>query len=619
MLYRLLRIFRRVRHCETLPVDAIHSDRAAATRLIEEGRAAEGRDDLDEAERLYRAAIAADEKSPDAHINLGNALNAKGRVSSAVESYERALAINPAQAAAHYNLGLALLGGGDIARVEQLFLTAVQLRDAFPQAWVGLALAMEARGNLDGAVASYRKAVQIKPDYAEAHSNLGCALQEMGEHEAAIESLRQALALDPDCGGAQNNLLFTLNYHPDKSGSDIFAAYRDYDERFGLPQRGSWRDHANARDPNKRLKVGYVSPDFRLHTVRHFLEPLLAHHDKAAVEVFAYAELSAEDSTTGRYRGYADHWIPTAGASDEALAERIRADGIDILIDLAGHTGKNRLGAFARKPAPVSLSWLGFGYTTGLRAIDYFLTDEACVPAGTEELFSERPWRVATPGLAYRPADGMGEVNALPALSRGFVTFGSLTRAVRINHRSVRVWSQLLHRVPGSRLVVDSVTYRDESVRTSLMAGFAARGIGPERLQIGFHSPPWDVLRGMDIGLDCFPHNSGTTLFESLYMGVPYVTLAGRPSVGRLGSSILEGVRHPEWISYSEEDYADKVVAMAGDLPRLAAVRAALRAQMQASALMDEPGFARKVEAAYRQMFRIWAEGQSASGIALSN
>ncbi len=199
----------------------------------------------------------------------------------------------------------------------------------------------------------------------------------------------------------------------------------------------------------------------------------------------------------------------------------------------------------------------------------------------------------------------------LPAQDRGFVTFGTLTRSVRINHRTIRVWSQILQRVPGSRLVVDSMNYRDQSMRAALLDKFSAHGIGPERLEIGFHSPPWDVLRGMDIGLDCFPHNSGTTLFESLFMGVPYVTLAGRPSVGRLGSSILHGVGHPEWIARSEDEYVDIAVALASDLPTLAALRAGLRAQMQASALMDEPGFARKVEAAYREMFSRWAAGSA--------
>jgi protein O-GlcNAc transferase len=366
--------------------------------------------------------------------------------------------------------------------------------------------------------------------------------------------------------------------------------------------------HLNDRDSARRLRLGYVSPDFRHHPVRHFLEPLLAHHDKAAFEIYAYAEVLQEDSVTQRYRRYADHWVPTRTLTDEELADRIHADQIDILIDLAGQTAHNRLGAFARKPAPVSMSWLGFGYTTGLKSIDYLLTDDTSAPLGSEHLFSEQPWRLETPCYVYRCAEGMGEVNALPASLNGQITFGTLTRSVRINDRSIRVWIEILRRVPGARLVIDSKNYLDAGMRTALVAKFVAADICANRLDVGFHSPPWGVLRSLDIGLDCFPHNSGTTLFETLYMGVPFVTLAGRPSVGRLGSSVLEGVGHPEWIARSEEEYIEKAVALATDLPYLSNLRRTLRAEMQVSRLMDESGFAKRVEAAYREMYSRWAK-----------
>jgi predicted O-linked N-acetylglucosamine transferase (SPINDLY family) len=360
----------------------------------------------------------------------------------------------------------------------------------------------------------------------------------------------------------------------------------------------------------RRLRIGYVSPDFTQHSVRHFLEPLLASHDHSRFEVFAYAELAREDAATERYRSYCDHFILTRGMSDEALAARIRSDAIDVLVDLAGHTAGNRLLVFARKPAPVSLSWLGYGYTTGLKAIDYLLTDEASAPVGSEHLFSEAPWRLPCTPYVYRPDPGMGEASSLPALSNGFVTFGTLTRAIRINHRTVRVWAEILKRVPHSRLVIDSRNFQHASMQDMMAERFTALGIARERLLIGCHSPPWDTLRAMDIGLDCFPHNSGTTLFETLFMGVPYITLAGRPSVGRLGRSILSGLEQPQWLhdwcATSEEDYIDKAVALAADLPALAQVRKDLRPLMQASALMDEAGFARQLEHAYAELFERW-------------
>ena len=598
----------------------------------------------DEALACYRRALEIDPRYSDVHFNLGNALRSQGQPQQAVLAYQRALELRPDVAAVLNNLGDVLRDLGRLDEAAASCRRALEIRPDYPEACNNLANVLRDQGrpdeaivlyrralslrpnyagalnNLGGAlqdvwqtdeaVDCYRQALAIQPDYAEAHNHLGNALKDRGEIDAALASFRRALELKPELTGAFDNLLFTLNYHPDLSAAEIFAAYRDYDRRYGLPHHSDWQAHANSREPGRRLKIGYVSPDFRYHSVRHFLEPLLANHDKAQVEIHAYAELAHEDAETARYKSYVEHWIPTQGMDDEVLAQRIRADRIDILVDLAGHTGKNRLPVFARRPAPVSASWLGYGYTTGLSAIDYLLTDPVSAPPGSDDLFSEKPWRIATPMYAYRPAAGMGKVNPLPALQRGHITFGTLTRAVRINARTIQLWSQILHRVEGSRLVIDSGNYREQSARERLAASFAAYGIERERLEIGYRSPPWDVLRELDIGLDCFPHNSGTTLFESLYLGVPYVSLAGRPSVGRLGSTILEGLGHPEWIARGEQDYVDKAVALAADLPELARLRAGLRAEMESSPLMDEAGFARKLEAAYRKMFAIWCSGR---------
>ncbi|WP_136416236.1 tetratricopeptide repeat protein [Herbaspirillum sp. ST 5-3] len=575
---------------------------------------AEGR--FSEAEASLRRAIKIKPIDAEAHNNLGNSLKGLGRLPEAEACFRKAVQIKPNYADAYCNLGAMLQDQGRLSEAEVCLRRALEHKPDYAEAHNNLGNVLKDRGLLSEAEQSFRQALELKADYAEAHCNLGVTLQDQGRHAEAEASLRRALELKPDYEDAFSNLLFVLNYAPDKSAETIFDAYREYDARFGKPLQGEWQAHGNSRDTQRRLKVGYVSPDFRRHAVRHFLEPLLAHHDKTAFELYAYAELSVEDEVTARYRGYVDHFIPTGGMGDAALAERIRADGIDILVDLAGHTARNRLGVFARKPAPVSLSWLGYGYTTGLSAIDYLLTDNVSAPPGSEHLFSEQPWWVPVPGYAYRPAEGMGEAGPLPALQRGHVTFGTLTRAVRINHRTIRVWSEILKRVPGSRLVIDSGNFIDPAMQEALAVKFGVHGIDRERLSIGYHTPPWDVLRAVDIGLDCFPHNSGTTLIETLYMGIPYVTLAGRPSVGRLGSTILEGAGHPEWIAGSEEEYVDKAVALASDLPTLAALRAGLRGQLQASALMDEAGFARKVETAYRAMFEKFAGKDAAAPIA---
>ena len=562
----------------------------------------------DAAVESYRRAISLEPNRAIAHHFLGNALHDQGKSEAAIKSYLQALALEPAFAEAHNNLGSVYQRLGKLDQAVESYRRALAIQWNYPEAHCNLGTALHAQSKLDGAIASYRAALSIAPDHIPARIYMGGVLQEQGDLDAAIENYQRVLSQSPDHLDAHSNLLFTMNYHPDKSAEEIFAAYREYDQSAFIPLRSAWSDHDNSRDATRRLRVGYVSPDFRRHAIQHFLEPLISHHDKLAVEVFAYAELAQEDALTAHYRGHADHWIATQGMSDEALAQRIRLDRIDVLVDLAGHTWKNRLGVFARKPAPVSVTWLGYGYSTGLSAIDYMFTDEVGAPPGSEHLFSEQPWRLATPGYAFRPSDGMVPVSSLPAAQRGFVTFGTLTRAIRINHRSVRVWAEILKQVPGSHLVANSRSYQDAGVRARLTEQFAAHRIEPGRLDFGFHSPPGDVLRGIDIGLDCFPHNSGTTLFETLYMGVPFVTLADRPSVGRLGSSILHGVGHPEWIAKTEDEYIQIATALAGDLPALSLLRGRLRAEMESSPLRDEAAFSRKAEEAYRRMFSIWAE-----------
>jgi predicted O-linked N-acetylglucosamine transferase (SPINDLY family) len=299
--------------------------------------------------------------------------------------------------------------------------------------------------------------------------------------------------------------------------------------------------------------------------------------------------------------------VPTSGLNDDALAQRIRDDQIDVLIDVAGHTLNNRLLVFARKPAPVSLHWLDYGYTTGLDAIDYYLTDEMTVPQGSEKFFAEKLWRLPV-SIVYRPAEGMGEVSELPALAKGHITFGTLTRAVRVNHRTIRVWAEILKLVPTSVLTLNSKDFQDESSRQGLIDRFSAHGIGADRLDVGFSSPPWDTLRNMDICLDCFPHNSGTTTIEGLYMGVPVVTMYSRPSVGTLGGSMLNALGLQHLIAQSEEEYVQKAVNLATDLQGLVTLRGELRGKMQTSLLMDERGFAQKVEDAYLQMWHNYVQ-----------
>ncbi|MFZ6781146.1 tetratricopeptide repeat protein [Undibacterium sp. Ji83W] len=597
---------------------------------------------LDEAEYHYKQTIAADSGNFSAYCNLGMICKERGKFDEAEIYFHDALKINELHVETRNNLGLILQEKNKLEEAALCFQFILKIRPDFADAYGNLGDIYKKQSRLEDAEKCYKTAISLQPDVARYHCNLGIVYHETARYLEATASYQRSLSLDanslnlfsnmgntysdrgmrveaeqsyrkaleikPDHAETYGNLLFLLNYDPDRSAEQIFAEYQAYDEKYARQHQDTWQVFSNDRNPQRRIKVAYVSPDFRRHSVQYFLEPLLAHHDRQAFELFAYAELKYEDEVSARYKSYIDHWIPTAGLSDTALTERIRADGIDILIDLAGHTGSNRLQVFARKPAPIQISWLGYGYTTGLKAIDYFLTDDTCAPSGAEAVFAEKLWRLETPSFAYRPADGMGEVSSLPALKNGYVTLGTLTRSVRLNHLTIRAWAAILKRIDGAKLLINSGNFKNADLRLDLEEKFAAFGIDKSRLEIGYDTPPWNTLRKIDIGLDCFPHNSGTTLFETLYMGIPYVTLAGRPSVGLLGSSILKGVNHPEWIAQTEEEYINKVVELASNIDALSQVRDNLREEMKQSKLMDEAGFAAKVDIALRTMWTKWCE-----------
>lgn len=465
----------------------------------------------------------------------------------------------------------------------------------------------EGGGLYDEALADWRKVAGLNdPAFREAGVRAAVLLAHLGQPDRAWrEVIEHSSKLDRNAQEKYlKSALFTINYAIEPTSAEIIDLYRNYERRFmqvaTLPPRPISVD-----GESRRLRVGYVSGDFRRHSAAFFALPLFEHFDRDRFEVFAYSTLDPklEDEWTERFTQCVDHFIRVANVDDDALAQRVASERIDILVDLAGHTVGGRLGVFARRPAPVSVSWLGYGYTTGLSTIDWFLGDEYVVPKGSEPYFAECPWRLERPFLVYRPEEGvMGECGPLPAWSGHGVVLGTLSRTIRINDRVLSVWAEILRRVPGAKLHIDNKHVRHPSARKLFLERCLAQGIAEDRLILEYHSPPWDVLRSFDLTLDCFPHNSGTTLFESAFMGVPFVTLADRPSVGRIGSSVAHGLGHPEWVAQTEAEYVEKAVAMVADLDRLAALRAGLRERMKASPLMDEAGFARSVEEAYLGM-----------------
>ncbi len=458
----------------------------------------------------------------------------------------------------------------------------------------------------------FRRGMEVDSGFRPLAINLISALSRQGRVNDGITLCRDLLSrpdtLDDYRTAVYHNLLFFLNYHPDLAAEEILQDYRHFEDELCRPLYCRWKTHKNPRSVNRRLKIGYVSADFKDHAVSKFLLPVFEHHDKSSFEIFVYANMSVGDGKTARYRSLADHWVDVFGIKDDEVADRIRDDGIDVLVDLSGHTGGNRLGIFARKPAPVSLTWLGYGYTTGVSAIDYFLGNEILCPEGSDHLFAEKPWRLPDTWMTYDPGWlTPPDAGPLPALSENRITFVSLSRVIRINDRVIRVWAQILSLVRNSRLVINSGDFADDDTCADFRARFEKYGIEGHRVMLGYTSPPWHSLQHSDIGLDCFPHNAGTTLLDMLALGIPYITMAGRPSVGRIGSAPLHDVGHPELIAKDEQDYVAKAVDLANRKDELSVLRQSLPKAFQDSNIMNPAAFTQKLEACYRSMFSSWS------------
>jgi len=452
--------------------------------------------------------------------------------------------------------------------------------------------------------------IELDPNDAEGWNNLGGADKEQGLLDVALASFRRAVQLQPERADFQSNLIYTLYFHPSQDDRVIAAEHESWNRRFAAPLRKLHRSHVNDRDPHRRLRIGYVSPDFRRHPICLFLLPLLEAHDRADVEIYCYASVKSPDELTGRVRKAATVWREVLGLGHEALAELIRADQIDILVDLTQHMANNRLLTFAYKPAPIQVAWLGYPAGTGLPAMDYRFTDHSLEPEGSAWCASvETPVRLPDSWFCYDAVESP-EVAALPASRAGHITFGSLNNFCKTNEAVFRLWVAVLQAIEGSRLLLHC---RAGATQSRLRQWFEKQGVAADRLELvprtASRTEFLELHGRIDIALDPFPYNGGTTTCDALWMGVPVVSLAGRTAVSRLGLSALTTAGFSEWVANSEEEYVSIATRLADDLPRLAELRTTLRARMQASPLMDAPRFARNMEAAFRRMWRRWCEG----------
>jgi predicted O-linked N-acetylglucosamine transferase (SPINDLY family) len=541
--------------------------------------------------------------------SLGSARVESGDALGALADGERAVVLAPTSPQVHYDVGAVLHTLGRAAEAVACFERALALNPTLTDAELGLGVIAQNSGRFDEAVARYERVVALQPEHAGAHNNLANTLLLVGRLDDAMVHRRAERALRPENAASASNLLLARQYDPSIDRAALAADARAWNEQFAAPLAADARPHQHGRSPDRRLRIGYVSADFRRHPVGYFLEPILRHHDSAHVELYCYAGNDSEDDLTARLRASAQVWRPTVGLDDAALAEQIRADGIDILVDLSGHTSGNRLLTFARKPAPVQVSWLGYVDTTGLDAIDALIADAAFCPPDEEWSFAERVVRLPSVRWCYAGPEGAPPIAPLPALERGTVTFGCFNSLAKLTPEVIALWADVLAAVPGSRLLLKSVGFESEQARVRYLGLFAARGIGPERIEIqgkSSHAEYLATYARVDIGLDPFPFNGGTVTAESLWMGVPQVTLYGDRPVGRMGAAQLGAIGLSALVARSQAEYVRIAADLAGDLPRLADLRAGLRDRLRASPLGDVPTFTRDLEAAYRELWRSW-------------
>lgn len=609
-----------------------------------------------EAEAHAQAFVQRHPKTDQGWHVLAMARMAQGRYEAALEPLLRAVQLKPGMAELHYKLGHSYEKLRRLDESAEAYRTALKLKPDFPEAQNGLLLVLTGLGHYEEAVQVCGRILARKPDhfpalnnmalflhkcgraseavevyrralaqgngFAELHDNYGNALQDLGRLEEALAEYRQAIALNPDYLGARANLIFSLNYLGGVAPEVLLNEARAYGKlvaRMATP----YTVHGNSTEPDRLLRVGLVSGDLREHSVGYFLEGVIANLDPARIELFAYNTAYHPDSTLHtRLRACIPHWREATPdiMNDEALARQIHDDGIDILVDLSGHTGRNRLPVFAWKPAPVQVAWLGYLGTTGLEAMDYILADSWALPIGEEDQFAETPWRLPDSYICFSPPAAAVEVGPLPALSKGYVTFGCFNNLSKVTDRVVACWAQLLLAVPESRLFLKSKALGESEVCQAVADRFAGHGIGADRLlmegQQASHQEHFRAYQRVDIALDPFPYPGITTTVEGLWMGVPTMALRGDRFLSHQGESILNNAGLPDWIANDEDEYVAKAAAFARDLEKLTTLRAKLRDQVRTSPLFDAPRFARNLEQAFGGMWRKWCEQQKLPKVA---
>lgn len=566
---------------------------------------------LDEAVAFYRKTVQLEPKLTDAWFNMGNVFLDKRQYDEAASCYRKVVQLNPALAAPYYNLGIIFEKNEQLTEAIDSYQKALQLDPNLVDAYNNLGNIMQKQNAFDKAIEYFHRALVLRPDFAETLVNIGNLLRDFGHTDEAEKCYRRALAIRPDWSFCYGNLLFLMLYNSRYDAQTVFLEHLKFAKQFEEPLSAAILPHSNERTADRRLKIGYVSPDFRRHPVASFIESILAAHNRTRCEVFCYSDVPKHDEITARMKGHSDHWRDIPGMSEGEAADLVRKDGIDILVDLAGHTAHNRLLLFARKPAPVQVSWIGYPATTGLSSMDYKIVDNYVDPPGmTEQFYTEKLIRLPDSFLCYLPERGSPEVGPLPILKSGHITFGSFNNFAKVSLEVIGLWTKLLKAIPGSRLLMKAKSLSDRSTREYVMGLFAQGGMTAGRIELLSWEPATgahlDIYNRIDIGLDTFPYAGTTTTCEAAWMGVPVITFAGNTHASRVGASLLSNIGIPDLIAKTPDEYLAIAVNLAGDTHRLQRLRGGLRNMMINSPLTDAQRFIVNLEDSYRSIWEQW-------------
>lgn len=560
-----------------------------------------------EAFRYYRQVLAAKPDYLPAHLNLGYLHRRLGEPEQAERCFREGIVCLGEVAELLFGLALTRLDRNHCQDALELLLRVIQNRPDYAEAHFYAGNALHGLGQVAAAESEHRLCVSLRPDYAMAWNNLGNDLRDQGRLSEARQAYARALQLKPDYMRAHSNLLFASLYDMDDANA-VYEEHLNWNNRHAAPLLPSLPAGSRDVDPERKLRIGYVSPDFREHSVAYFMEPILAAHDRHNFEVYCFSDVQRPDAVTERLKGYADHWLDISAGGDEVVAAMVAEKGIDILVDLAGHTSRHRLLVFARRPAPVQVSYLGYPATSGMGAMDYRIVDALTDPAGSEDICSERLLRLPDSFLCYAPPATAPEVAPPPCLENGYISFGSFNHLSKVTEAVVEAWSRILLRVPDSRMVLKHISLQDPVIRQRYLGLFESNGVAAGRVTIlSWSESVHDHLScyaDVDIALDTFPYHGTTTTCEALWMGVPVISFAGEAHVSRVGLSLLKNAGLDEPVAENMDGYIESAVGLAADTKRLAAMRRELRRGMEHSRLCDRQGMAAALGGSFRDIWR---------------